>query len=218
MADTSEETLLEEFSAIAGETSAGSSAGLIDQMTESTGTIPYTPQTLTTGGQVAGNASANASGGGGGGGTSGLGIAATVLESGLGIVPLIGGLIGLFGGGGGSTQQPLTRYAMPDPVSFQGAETSSGIQAADTDSTGMPRVAGGSGGSGGSGSSTGSGGGSAMGGGSSAATGGGGGSQITVQVQAMDARSFMDRSSDIAAAVRDAMLNLNSINDVVSNL
>src|SRR5262249_50654879 len=41
---------------------------------------------------------------------------------------------------------------------------------------------------------------------------------INVTVQAMDARSFLDRSSDIAAAVRDAMLNLNSINDVVNDL
>jgi len=68
----------------------------------------------------------------------------------------------------------------------------------------MPRAT-----AGGGGGSTGSGGAGAT---------GGGGSQITVQVQAMDARSFMDRSSDIAAAVRDAMLNLNSINDVVANL
>jgi hypothetical protein len=42
--------------------------------------------------------------------------------------------------------------------------------------------------------------------------------QITVNVQAMDARSFLDRSSDIAAAVREAMLNMNSINDVVNDL
>ena len=42
--------------------------------------------------------------------------------------------------------------------------------------------------------------------------------QITVNVQAMDARSFLDRSNDIALAVRDAMLNLNSINDVVNEL
>ena len=42
--------------------------------------------------------------------------------------------------------------------------------------------------------------------------------QITVNVQAMDARSFLDRSNDIAAAVRDAMLNMNSINDVVNEL
>jgi len=201
MADTAEDTLLEEFSAIAGETASGSSAGLIEQMTEAMGTIGYTPQTLTTSGQVAGSATSSS----GSGGDSALSIASTVLESGLGIVPLIGGLIGLFDGGGSSTQQPLTRYAMPDPVSFQGAETSNGIEAADSDLSGMPRVA-----SGGTGATT--------GGGTVTTGSAGGGSQITVQVQAMDARSFMDRSSDIAAAVRDAMLNLNPINDVVSNL
>ncbi len=42
--------------------------------------------------------------------------------------------------------------------------------------------------------------------------------QITVNVQAMDARSFLDRSNDIALAVRDAMLNMNAINDVVNEL
>jgi hypothetical protein len=34
----------------------------------------------------------------------------------------------------------------------------------------------------------------------------------------MDSRSFLDHSSEIAQAVRDAMLNLNSINDVVNDL
>jgi hypothetical protein len=42
--------------------------------------------------------------------------------------------------------------------------------------------------------------------------------QITVNVSAMDSQSFMDRSSDIASAVRQAMLNLHPINDVVANL
>ena len=42
--------------------------------------------------------------------------------------------------------------------------------------------------------------------------------QITVQVHAMDSQSFMDRSTDIANAVRDAMLNLHPINDVIANL
>ena len=50
------------------------------------------------------------------------------------------------------------------------------------------------------------------------ATASGAAPQITVNVQAMDARSFMDRSNDIALAVRDAMLNLNAINDVVNEL
>jgi hypothetical protein len=42
--------------------------------------------------------------------------------------------------------------------------------------------------------------------------------QVTVNVSAMDSQSFMDRSSDIASAVREAMLNLHPINDVVANL
>ena len=42
--------------------------------------------------------------------------------------------------------------------------------------------------------------------------------QIQVNVQTMDAKSFMDHSSEIAQAVRAAMLNLSSINDVVSDL
>ena len=41
---------------------------------------------------------------------------------------------------------------------------------------------------------------------------------VTVHVNAMDSQSFMDRSSDIANAVREAMLNLHPINDVISNL
>jgi hypothetical protein len=42
--------------------------------------------------------------------------------------------------------------------------------------------------------------------------------QVIVNVSAMDSQSFMDRSADIASAVREAMLNLHPINDVVANL
>ncbi len=42
--------------------------------------------------------------------------------------------------------------------------------------------------------------------------------QITVQVNAMDSQSFMDRSNDIANAVREAMLNNHPINGVVTDL
>lgn len=41
---------------------------------------------------------------------------------------------------------------------------------------------------------------------------------ITVQVQAIDSRSFMDHSSEIARAVREALLNAHSLNDVVSEV
>ena len=42
--------------------------------------------------------------------------------------------------------------------------------------------------------------------------------QITVNVSAMDSQSFMDRSNDIASAVREAMLNMHPINSVVADL
>ena len=44
------------------------------------------------------------------------------------------------------------------------------------------------------------------------------GASITVNVQAMDSQSFMDRREDIARAVREAMLQSHSLNDVVSEL
>jgi hypothetical protein len=34
----------------------------------------------------------------------------------------------------------------------------------------------------------------------------------------MDSRSFMDHSQDIATAVREAVLNMHSLNDVISAL
>jgi hypothetical protein len=46
----------------------------------------------------------------------------------------------------------------------------------------------------------------------------GAGGQIVVNVQAMDSRSFIDHSQEIAQAVREAMLNMHALNDVVSEL
>ena len=42
--------------------------------------------------------------------------------------------------------------------------------------------------------------------------------QVTVNVNAMDSRSFLDRSEDIARAMRDAMLHMHPVNDVISEL
>jgi hypothetical protein len=44
------------------------------------------------------------------------------------------------------------------------------------------------------------------------------GQNILVQVHAMDSQSFMDHSQEIAQAVRQAMLNMHSVNDVMSDL
>ena len=42
--------------------------------------------------------------------------------------------------------------------------------------------------------------------------------QVTVNIQAMDSQSFLDRSSDIADAVRQAVLNLHPLNSVLAEL
>ena len=145
-----------------------------------------------------------------GGSTAGT-VATTMLEAQLGLPILIAGLIKLFGGGDKPTPPPLVKYAMPAAVDFHAVESQGQVTGLDYDQTGAPRSYAAAG-TGGRASGTASG--TASGGGSL----GGGAPQITFNVQAMDARSFMDRSGDIAAAVRDAMLNLNSINDVVNDL
>jgi hypothetical protein len=138
-------------------------------------------------------------------------IATTFLEGGLGVVPLITGLIGLFSGGS-PTPPVLEKYQMPSSIAFESADTGIGLSASDFDQLGAPRtypsapandtappnpaVAGGAGNSPGSVAAP----------------------QITVNVQTMDARSFLDNSDQIAQAVRGAMLNLSSINDVVNDL
>ena len=126
-----------------------------------------------------------------------------VFTSGLGLVPLVSGLLGLFGGGESEQPTPLLKYAMPEKIYFQGADIGANILSADYDQMGMPRVYNPA---------------------PVATTGTGeaskpsGAPQVSVNVQAMDARSFLDHSTEIAEAVRQAMLNLNSINDVVNDL
>jgi hypothetical protein len=127
-------------------------------------------------------------------------VASTVLKSGFGLAPLIGGLVSLFSGGDAETPAPLVKYALPQAIDFQAAQSNGRVTDVDYDQTGMARTY------------------AARAGVSASGDGSGAASQITVNVQAMDARSFMDRSSDIALAVRDAMLNLNAINDVVNEL
>jgi hypothetical protein len=148
-----------------------------------------------------------------GGGITAEAIVSTILESGMGVVPLIVGLLGLFEGGGTPAPPPLVKYAMPDPIYFEGADIGSDAMGADYDQTGMPRAY-----SAAPNRASAQAGGIAVPGGAASPAAGAPAPQITVNVQAMDSRSFLDHSSEIAQAVRDAMLNLNSINDVVNDL
>jgi len=138
----------------------------------------------------------------GDGGTSAGSIVSTFFESGFGVAALVKGLFGLFGGAGESAPPPLEKYAMPSAIHFESVETTGEIGGVEYDQLGRPRA------STPENASTAP----AEQPRTSAAP------QITVNVQAMDAQSFLDHSSQIAQAVRGAMLNMSSINDVVNEL
>jgi hypothetical protein len=118
------------------------------------------------------------------------GIASQIFGSGLGLAPLIGGLVKLFGGGEASAPPPLAVYTRPEALSFEGQVSRTadtiGWTATQGARTGTPAAA--------------------------------QPQQITVQVSAMDSKSFLDHSHEIARAVRNAMLNSHSLNDVVNDL
>jgi hypothetical protein len=130
--------------------------------------------------------------------------ASSFLGGGLGLLsPIVSGIAKLFGAGE-SKPAPLPIYVPPAPVQIDGALRSPGASGqggnqSSPASTATPIQA-------------------------PAAKESGTAAQsasaphITVNVSAMDSQSFMDRSADIASAVREAMLNLHPINDVVANL
>jgi hypothetical protein len=126
-----------------------------------------------------------------------LDVASTVLRGGLGLTPLLSKLFGLFGGDDEPAPEPLVKYALPSALQFQAAVSPDGLATADSDQYGFSRAY------------------------AKSETSSATQTQspaVTVNVQAMDARSFLDHSTEIAAAVREAMLNLNSINDVMADL
>jgi hypothetical protein len=138
------------------------------------------------------NTAAQTSGGGGSTAASiGTGIA-KYYTSGLTLSPLLSGLLKLFGGGGDKKEEPppLVKYSWPPSIQFEGSISRSGAAAGTSWlEPGGPQE----------GAST-------------------PGPQITVQVQAIDSRSFLDHREEIAQAVREAMLNSHSLNDVVNEL
>ena len=114
-----------------------------------------------------------------------------VFGSGLGLSPLISGIASLFGGGGDSANPaPLARFALPPAIQVNAGVSENGgpAFAVDYPQGGIFRPV------------------------SWPAQPA---AQITVQVQAMDSRSFLDHSSEIAMAVRQAMLESSVLNDVV---
>lgn len=114
----------------------------------------------------------------------------SALGSGLGLSPLFSGILKLFGGENqdASTVEPLLKFSLPDSVDLQaGVYLSQGGKpfGIDYGQGEQPRPV------------------------TSAPA------QITVQVQAMDSKSFLDHSDDIARAVRQAMLETSVLSDVI---
>jgi hypothetical protein len=107
--------------------------------------------------------------------------------------PVISGLSHLFGGGGSSAPAALPLYTPPPPISISGVLREKGVPSGGVDAGTQSESTGGP-------------------------TVSNYSPQITVHVNAMDSQSFMDRSGDIANAVREAMLNNHPINGVVADL
>ena len=127
-------------------------------------------------------------------------IASAVFGSGLGLIPLVSSLVGLFSGGSSEVPPTLTRYAAPAALNLSLADTpgaNNGISSFPGvvyGQNGLPQAA------------------------PQSQAPASSGPQISIQVNALDSQSFMDHSYEIAQAVRSAMLNMNSLNDVVSDL
>ena len=106
--------------------------------------------------------------------------------------PLVTGLMKLFGGGKKAEPLPeLTPLQRPTPVYLDAATGQGGgspLSPVDYGQNGVPRRV------------------------SSAPQ------NVTIQIQALDSQSLLDRSGDLAQAVRQAMLESSRLNDVISEL
>jgi hypothetical protein len=121
-----------------------------------------------------------------------LGNAAESLFGGaLSLSPIVSGIFSLFGGGQSAPATQMMPFMLPAPVEYHaGATSSGGVSPVSYAEGGQPRAAQPL-------SST---------------------TQVTVQVSAMDSQSFLDHSDQIANAVKTALLNSNSLGDVIGDL
>lgn len=211
------ETLATEIQRMTAEPSANfvnASAGAMNagsMIVAPTGTPTLAPAAPT--GTKASPSPANESSG------AGDSIVSTVLKTGLGAAPLVRLVAGLFGGGGAEAPPPLVKYAWPTAINreranreavdgrtsfaeFDYGQGGERRQIANDELSGRAYDPAGSGARQYADDRTAQ----------------GRASQITVNVQAMDSRSFLDHSDEIARAVREAMLNMHPLNDVVSDL
>ncbi len=199
MPNKSQETILEAFNrasgtpavsgAATGGTSVSANQSLTDALTQAAQVI--NAQTLATSSNtdaLVQDTQTKTSSSSGGKVSDVLDTASQFLGGGLSLMPLVSLFSSLFGGGQSQQPAPLMPFTLPPSLSL---ESTTNYQDVSWGENGMPRAAGSA---------------------ASAAP------QITVQVQAIDSQSFLDHSTEIAQAVRQAMLNMNSLNDVVTSL
>ncbi len=203
MRNTSQETILAAFNQASGNPAGGSSVagltsglqstadqGLTDALTQATQTINAQTEATSANTDALALSSQTKSGSSAASDVgSVVNTASEFLGGGLSLMPLVSLFSSLFGGGQSQAPAPLTPFSLPPSLNL---ESTTGDQDVSWGENGLPRAAG---------SST-----------SNA------GQSITVQVQAIDSQSFLDHSDEIAQAVRQAMLNMNSLNDVVTSL
>ena len=210
MSSASQQTIVTTFQQAAGSPPSSTDtsltiSGLTDALTQATQTInAETAATAANTDALAQNTQTKSSDGR----SSVSDVVSTVsqfLGGGLSLLPLVSIFTSLFGGGDSQQAAPLTPYAMPSSLNLESTTNYQNVvygenglpkandQAASSQTV-SPQAA------------------PSQTAASQAAP------QITVQVQAMDSQSFLDHSNEIAQAVRQAMLNMNSLNDVVNDL
>jgi hypothetical protein len=202
MASDPQQTILAAFTQAAGSPALGASPtgisssllptgdeGLTDALTQATQVINAQTQATSDNTDALGKDTQTRGSGATGEVSSVVNTASQFLGGGLSLIPIVSLFSSLFGGGQSEQPAPLVPYSLPSSLNL---ESTTNYQNVTWGENGLPRS---------TGSST-----------ASAP------SQITVQVQAIDSQSFLDHSDEIAQAVRQAMLNMSSLNDVVSNL
>lgn len=137
--------------------------------------------------------------GSGAGATSGSSLVSTLLGSAFGLSPIFSGLFSLFGGSSATPILPPTPFTLPASIQYAGGVTQTGgILPVDYGQNGQARTLGGQ----------------TQGG----TSGGSQGASVHINVNAMDSQSFLDHSDDIARAVRQALLQSNSLSDVIGGM
>jgi len=119
-------------------------------------------------------------------------LAASLLGGGLSLSPLISGLMSLFGGSSSQSVISPVPFRLPAPVQADAGLTAGSQGQALPVSYGA--------------------------GGQPRPQASGTAQQVNIQVSAMDSKSFLDHSDEIASAVRQALLSSNSLSDVISDL